>query len=123
MSNSLKGMIAAAVIAMGVTQAYAAQLVPAGDVLVDARPATGTITVRPGSQVTVRAGSARIYHENGCEQVVPAYTSEIVQADPVCNTGTTGYDQMNGPLVVVGTGIVVGIAAYQLSKNDDPVSP
>ena len=119
MSNSLKGIIAAAVMATGVTQAYAIQIQPQGQVTLNNRSIFETVTATPGSTVRVSSGSARIYYDNGCTEVVNAYESRVVQTDPLCNTGTTGYDQMKGPLFLAGTGIIVGVVAWQLSRNDD----
>ena len=124
MTNSLKGMIAAVVMATGVTQAYAAQVQPQGQVTLNGRTIFETVTASPGSTVRVSSGSARIYYDNGCTDLVNAYESRVVQTDPVCNTGTTQYDQMKGPLFLAGTGLIVGVVAWQLSRNnDDPVSP
>ena len=129
MSNSLRGIIAAAVMATGVTQAYAAQVQPQGQVTLNGRTIFETVTAPPGSTVRVSAGSARIYYDNGCSEIVNAYESRVVQTDPLCNTGTTGYDQMKGPFFLAGTGIIVGVVAWQLSKDKDdgknrgPLSP
>jgi hypothetical protein len=125
MTNSLRAIIAAAVMATGVTQAYAAQVQPQGQVTLNGGAIFETVTAPPGSTVRVSSGSARIYYDNGCTEVVNAYESRVVQTDPVCNTGTTGYDQVKGPFFLAGTGIIVGVVAWQLSrdKDDDPVSP
>ena len=122
MSTILRGLITAAVLATGVAQAYAAEVRPrgVGPVTVNSIPIRGPVRAQPGAQVAVRGeGSALIVHDNGCTQLVPAYSSDIVQSDPVCDTGTGAYP-WKGKLILGATGIILGVIAYELTNDNKP---
>jgi hypothetical protein len=122
MSNSLRAIIAAAVMAASVTQAYAARVqpLPVGETLANDRIIPGTVMLPSGTKITTRNGSARIFHENGCTQEVPPYSTEIIEADPVCDTGAVTFPWM----AMVGAGVATGVIAYQFTNdNDERMSP
>ena len=119
MSYMLRGVIAAAVMVAGVAQVYAAQVQPAGRVTVNGQTIAGTVTVSPGATVSVPgAGSATIYYENGCTEVVEAYNSRVVQSDPECRRAWYHSDH-NKALIVSGLVVIGGVTAIIATNNND----
>ena len=116
-SYMLRGVIAAAVIAAGVAQAYAAKVKPEGQVAVNGEAIAGPVEVSPGSTVSVSSGSARIYYANGCTQLVKAYRSEVVQSDPVCDTGF--YLDDGKKAMLIAGGFALGGVIYWIASDDD----
>ena len=116
-SYMLRGVIAAAIIATGVAQAYAAKVKPDGQVAVNGQAIAGPVEVSPGSTVSVSAGSARIYYENGCTQLVKAVDSQVVQSDPVCDTGL--YLDDGKKAMLIAGGFALGGVIYWIASDDD----
>ena len=123
MSNMLRGLIAAAVMATGIAQAHATKVKPEGRVAVNGKVIPGTVTVSPGSTVSVSSGSAMIYYDNGCTQLVQSYRSEVVQSDPVCDTGFY-LDDAKKAMLAAGAFATAGAIIWITSDDDKkPASP
>jgi hypothetical protein len=124
-SNTLRGIIAAAVTATG-TQAFAADVQRVqGLVTLNGQSVIQTATAPPGATVRVPGqGLARIYYENGCTEVVNAYETRVVQSDPVCNTGGAVEGGLTLPFVTaLGTAGALGVVIWNSGNNNGPVSP
>lgn len=114
-------------ILMGSVTAFAATVVPSGDVYIDRgtgyQQIVGPTEAKAGDVVMAMAGgSASISYENGCLQSVDVGAVAIVSEIPPCvgeqATTSPGVDYT---LVIGGLAVAGGVAAaVALSGDDDP---
>ena len=115
--NMLRFFMTVVMLAVGAGQALAATVeVSQPQVLVEDVPISGAVAANPGARVTAGpSGSAMIYYENGCSEVVGPNETRIVQSNPVCR----GFFLENKGVIIGGVVVFGGIAAIIASGNGD----